>query len=67
MTKKASGARGAQITVDGFRLDPFELAKLLTPDRGAHYAALGLSPPQISAAEEAVRAVIAGRYGREGP
>jgi hypothetical protein len=45
-------------------LEPGELATLSTPERGAIYRALDLHPLEIAAAEEACRAVVAGRYGR---
>ena len=46
-----------------FPFRPEELARLTTPERGRVYAAAGLDAMQISAAEDAVRAVIAKTYG----
>jgi hypothetical protein len=45
-------------------LDPVELAKLTSPERGRIYDQLGLHALERAAAEEAVRAVIAGNYRR---
>lgn len=53
---------------NGLPLDPHELAQLSTPDRGRLYAELGLDNFQISAAEEATRAVVRRKYrGRQRP
>jgi hypothetical protein len=54
------------MTPQGVRLPlrPQELAQRRAPERGAIYDALRLHPLERIAAEEAVRAVIAGRYGR---
>jgi hypothetical protein len=57
-----SGA--VQLPLDGLPVDPIEVSKLLAHERGAVYRELGLHPLQIAAAEEAVRAVIAGSYRR---
>lgn len=45
-------------------LDPAELAQLSAPERGLLYRQLGLCVLQRAAAEEAVRAVLAGQYRR---
>jgi hypothetical protein len=55
-----------QLSFEADGLDPHELAKLPTPDRGAVYRELQLHPLQVAAAEEAVRAVIAGSYRGRG-
>ena len=46
--------------------DPVELARLTSPERGAHYRRLGLDPLQIEAAEAATRIVIAREARRRG-
>jgi hypothetical protein len=48
----------------GLPLDPHELADLTAPERGRAYEAAGLDALQRIAAEEAVRAMLAGRYPR---
>ena len=53
-----------RLPLDGLPLDPIEVSKLLTHERGALYRQLDLDAIQIAAAEEAVRAVIAGDYRR---
>jgi hypothetical protein len=53
-----------QLRLDGLPVDPREVAKLLAPERGALYRDLNLDPLQVAAAEEAVRAVLRGSYGR---
>ena len=40
-------------------LDPVQLARLTTPERGALYRRLGLHPVQIEAAEAATRLAVA--------
>ena len=56
---------GVQLRADaGLPVDPEAVAKLNSPERGKLYRELGLHPVQVAAAEEAVRAVIAGWYGR---
>jgi hypothetical protein len=40
-------------------LDPFQLARLIAPERGALYQRLGLHPLQIEAPEAATRLVMA--------
>jgi hypothetical protein len=40
-------------------LDPVQLARLTSPERGALYRRLGLDPVQIEAAEAATRLAIA--------
>jgi hypothetical protein len=58
-------AVGVQLRADAvLPIDPEAAAKLSTPERGELYRQLGLDALQIAAAEEAVRAVIAKRYGR---
>jgi hypothetical protein len=43
-------------------LDPAELARLSSPERGQLYGELGLDYLQRAAAEGAVQAIFAGRY-----
>jgi len=43
-------------------LDPVQLARLIAPERGRRYAALGLDQLQIAAAEDGVRAVLRREY-----
>ncbi len=45
-------------------IDPEAAAKLTTPERGRLYDQLALDLLQRQAAEEAIRLVIAKRYGR---
>jgi hypothetical protein len=46
-------------------LDPVQLSRLTTPERGSIYREAGLDPLQIAAAEEAVRLVLAGESDQE--
>ena len=55
-----------QLSFEADGLDPHELAKLSITARALIYAELGLDLLQRQAAEEAVRAVIAGRYRAKG-
>jgi hypothetical protein len=60
MVKSSPVARqGAQLPVD-----PHQLAELLAHERAAVYTELKLDLLQRTVAEEAVRQVIASRYGR---
>lgn len=45
-------------------LDPVQLARLTSPERGALYRRLGLHPVQIVAAEDAARLAIARKLRR---
>lgn len=54
-----------QLSFEAEGLDPHELALLSITERGRLYAELDLAPLQIAAAEDAVRLVLARRYGRE--
>ncbi|MEK6327487.1 MAG: hypothetical protein AABM66_08200 [Actinomycetota bacterium] len=62
MTKSSPAAR--QGAAPELPVDPAELAKLTAPERGRIYRKLELHPLQIASAEEAVTAVIRGRYRR---
>jgi hypothetical protein len=53
-----------QIPLKGLPLDPFELAALPAPERGKLYGELKLDPVQVAVSEDAVRLVIARKYGR---
>lgn len=62
----AAAAPAVQLSFEVEGLDPHELARLETPDRGQLFAALELNPLQIACAEEAVRRVRSGEYGSAG-
>lgn len=53
-----------QLTLEGLPLDPHALAEIPLLERAALYADLQLDPHQREAAEAAVRALLAGTYGR---
>jgi hypothetical protein len=59
---------GVQLPLGGtsaeLPLDPFEVAELQAPERGALHRKAGLDPLQVDAVEQAVRLVLAGRYRR---
>ena len=53
-----------QLSFEASGLDPYELAQIPIFDRATLYTELGLCPLQREAAEAAVRALLAGTYGR---
>ncbi len=55
-----------QLPLGELPLDPRQVAELPILERAKLYADLDLAPEQREAAEEAVRLIVARRYGRRG-
>jgi hypothetical protein len=68
--KKSSAARrvnapAVQLPLDGLPFDPVELSALGIVDRAQLYGECGLDAQQREVAEEAVRRLRRGEYGRK--
>ena len=57
-------ATHTQLDLVELPLDPVQLARMTSPERGALYRRLGLHPVQIEAAEAATRLVLARMFRR---
>lgn len=64
-TNLSAPPRGVQLALGSLPLDPVEVSKLVSHERASLYAAAGLHAVEIAVAEEAVRAVLRGKYGRK--